>query len=68
VTNTYDYINISPNSGGQKASLRFAQIAFGNFFFRRKSMPCQYKRELLNNDEIDKLINPCDPSREKFLI
>ena len=26
MANTYDYINISPNGGGQKASLRFAQI------------------------------------------
>ena len=28
----------------------------------------QYKREPLNNDEIDKLINSCDASREKFII
>jgi hypothetical protein len=72
VTNAYDYINISPNGGGQKASQCFAQIAFGNFFcpqnFRRKFMPYQYKKEPLNNDEIDKLINSCDTPREKFVI
>jgi len=28
----------------------------------------QYKREPLNNDEVDKLINSCDASREKFVI
>lgn len=31
-------------------------------------MPYQYKREPLNNDEIDKLINSCDASRGKFVI
>ena len=31
-------------------------------------MPDQYKREPLSNDEIDKLINSCDTSREKFVI
>jgi len=31
-------------------------------------MPCQYKRESLNNDELDKLINFCDTSRKKFVI
>ena len=31
-------------------------------------MPYQYKREPLNNDEVDKLINSCDTSREKFVI
>ena len=31
-------------------------------------MPCQCKREPLNNDEIEKLINSCDTSREKYII
>jgi hypothetical protein len=31
-------------------------------------MPYQYKRESLNNDELDKLINFCDTSRENFVI
>jgi len=31
-------------------------------------MPYQYKREPLNNDEVDKLINSSDTSREKFII
>ena len=31
-------------------------------------MSYQYKREPLNNDEVDKLINSCDTSREKFVI
>ena len=31
-------------------------------------MPYQYKREPLNNDEVDKLINSCGISREKFVI
>ena len=31
-------------------------------------MPYQYKKEPLNNDEIDKLINSCDTPREKFVI
>jgi hypothetical protein len=31
-------------------------------------MPDQYKREPLNNDKIDKLINSCDTFREKFVI
>lgn len=30
-------------------------------------MPYQYKRESLNNDEINKLINSCNTSREKFV-
>jgi len=30
-------------------------------------MPYQYKREPLNNDEIDKLINSCDTSQGKFV-
>ncbi len=33
-----------------------------------KSMPCQYKRESLNNDDVDKLINACNTFRKKFLI
>jgi len=28
----------------------------------------QYKKELLNNDEIDKLINSCGTSRGMFVI
>jgi integrase/recombinase XerD len=31
-------------------------------------MPYQYKREPLNNDEVDKLINACDTFREKFVV
>ena len=31
-------------------------------------MPCQYKREPLNNDEVNKLTNSCDTSREKFVV
>ena len=31
-------------------------------------MPHQYKKEPLNNDEIDKLINSCGTSRGKFVI
>jgi len=31
-------------------------------------MPYQYKREPLNNDEVDKLTNSCDAFREKFVI
>ena len=31
-------------------------------------MPYQYKREPLNNDEVDKLTNSCDTFREKFVI
>jgi integrase/recombinase XerD len=31
-------------------------------------MPYQYKREPLNNDEVNKLINACDNFREKFFI
>ena len=30
--------------------------------------PYQYKREPLNNDEVDKLTNSCDTFREKFVI
>jgi len=30
-------------------------------------MPYQYKREPLNIDEMDKLINSCDASRESLL-
>jgi len=36
--------------------------------FRRKSIPYQYKREPLNNDEVNKLINACSTFREKFVI
>ena len=31
-------------------------------------MSYQYEREPLDNDDIDKLINSCDTSREKFVI
>jgi integrase/recombinase XerD len=31
-------------------------------------MPYQYKREPLNNDEVNKLINACNTFREKFVI
>ena len=31
-------------------------------------MPYQYKREPLNDDEVNKLINACDTFREKFII
>ena len=31
-------------------------------------MPYQYKREPLNNDEVDKLINACNTFREKFVV
>jgi integrase/recombinase XerD len=31
-------------------------------------MPYQYKRELLNNDEVDKLTNACSTFREKFAV
>ena len=31
-------------------------------------MPYQYKREPLNNDEVDKLINSCSTFREKFIL
>jgi len=31
-------------------------------------MPYQYKREPLNNDEVDKLINSCETFQEKFVI
>ncbi len=31
-------------------------------------MPYQYKREPLNDDEVDKLTNACDTSREKFVL
>lgn len=31
-------------------------------------MPYQYKREPLNNDEVDRLINACDTFREKFVV
>jgi len=31
-------------------------------------MPYQYKREPLNNDEVDKLTNACDTFREKFTV
>ncbi|MBA7585210.1 Tyrosine recombinase XerD [subsurface metagenome] len=31
-------------------------------------MPSQYKRETLNNDEVDKLTNACHTFREKFVI
>ncbi|MBA7490990.1 Tyrosine recombinase XerD [subsurface metagenome] len=31
-------------------------------------MPYQYKREPLNDDEIDRLINACDTFREKFVV
>jgi len=31
-------------------------------------MPYQYKREPLNNDEVDRLTNACDTFREKFVV
>jgi len=31
-------------------------------------MPYQYKREPLSDDEVNKLINPCETFREKFVI
>jgi len=31
-------------------------------------MTYQYKREPLNNDEVEKLINACNTFREKFVI
>ena len=31
-------------------------------------MTYQYKREPLNNDEVDKLINSCETFREKFVV
>jgi len=31
-------------------------------------MPYQYKREPLDDDEVDKLINACDTFREKFVV
>ncbi|MGB6370482.1 MAG: hypothetical protein WBF68_05565 [Atribacterota bacterium] len=31
-------------------------------------MPYQYKREPLNNDEVDKLTNACSTFREKFVV
>ncbi len=31
-------------------------------------MPYQYKREPLNDDEVDSLINACDTFREKFVV
>ena len=47
--------------------------AFGNFSYprdviERKSMPYQYKRESLNDDEVNRLTNACDTFREKFVI
>jgi integrase/recombinase XerD len=35
---------------------------------RLNYMPYQYKREPLNNDEVDKLTNACGTFREKFVI
>ena len=31
-------------------------------------MPYQYKREPLNNDEVDRITNACDTFREKFVV
>ena len=31
-------------------------------------MPYQYKKEPLNNDEVDKLTNSCSTFREKFVV
>ena len=31
-------------------------------------MPYQYKREPLNDDEVDRLTNACDTFREKFVV
>jgi len=35
---------------------------------KEKTMPYQYKREALNDDEVDRLINACDNFREKFVV
>jgi len=34
----------------------------------RKTMPYQYKREPLSDDEANKLTNACDTFREKFVV
>ncbi len=31
-------------------------------------MPYQYKREPLNDDEVDKITNACNTFREKFVV
>jgi len=31
-------------------------------------MPCQYKREQLNDDEVNKIVNACGTFRERFVI
>ncbi len=31
-------------------------------------MPYQYKREGLNDEEVDRVINACDTFREKFVV
>jgi integrase/recombinase XerD len=31
-------------------------------------MPYQYKKEPLNNDEVNKLTNACETFREKFVV
>jgi len=35
---------------------------------QRRTMPYQYKREPLNDDEVNKPTNPCDTFREKFVV
>jgi len=35
---------------------------------KEKTMPYQYKRELLNDDEVNRITNACDTFREKFVI
>jgi len=35
---------------------------------KEKTMPYQYKREPLNDDEVNRITNACDTFREKFVI
>lgn len=35
---------------------------------KEKTMPYQYKRELLSDDEVNELTNACETFREKFVI
>ena len=48
--------------------LRYAQGFAYPQTVRRKPMPYQYKREPLNNNEVDKLTNTCNIFREKFVV
>jgi len=47
-------------------------LPYGNVVYsgnvKRKSMPYQYKREPLNDDEVNSLTNACDTFREKFVV